>query len=217
MRCGGHAAIRAVSWGVPPRRLGGEPFLALPERTSRVLNSPNSPALRGTAEVGEIQHAGLVAAQAVGVRDLKRGGPPEGGQPALAALAANAKGVNKAVGSVWADGMGSECGDGSGAMSGRRWVRRWTTATATGCTPCKPLTWWLPRVRGGVSPQVDCGTHWLGFSVRALRLLAGLRDEGGSTKGSHVEADRPAVSARYCPGVVPNSRLKACERAYGVP
>ena len=37
-----------------------------------------------------------------------------------------------------------------------------------------------------------------------------------SDRRSHVEADRPAVSDRYCPGVVPNSRLKACERAYGV-
>lgn len=44
-------------------------------------------------------------------------------------------------------------------------------------------------------------------------LLTGLCDQAGSS----VETDRSAVSARYWPGVVPNSRLKACERAYGVP
>ncbi|NEA67279.1 hypothetical protein [Streptomyces sp. SID12488] len=49
------------------------------------------PALRVAAEVGEIQHLGLLAAQAVGVRGLEQGGVPEGRQPALAAFAADAQ------------------------------------------------------------------------------------------------------------------------------
>ncbi|MEV4895111.1 hypothetical protein AB0K48_37610, partial [Nonomuraea sp. NPDC055795] len=41
--------------------------------------------LRIAAEVGDVQHPGLVAAQAVAVGDLEQGGVPEGRQPALAA------------------------------------------------------------------------------------------------------------------------------------
>ncbi|WP_437014994.1 hypothetical protein [Streptomyces sp. enrichment culture] len=49
------------------------------------------PAVRIAAEVGEVQHPGFVSAQAVGVRVLEQSGIPECWQPALAALAANAK------------------------------------------------------------------------------------------------------------------------------
>ncbi|MFG3383340.1 hypothetical protein [Streptomyces sp. NPDC047999] len=75
---GQHAA--ALRW----RPLLG---LAVADQQCAVLTE--LPAFRVAAEVGEVEHPGLVASQAVGVRDLEQGGVPEGRQPTLAALAAN--------------------------------------------------------------------------------------------------------------------------------
>src|SRR5450759_365731 len=67
------------------RRLGGEPFLALPNRTWQRPNSPNSApcGLRPKSAASSILVS--LRRKAVGVRGLEQGGVAERGQPALAA------------------------------------------------------------------------------------------------------------------------------------